>query len=419
MLKLNKILSSILATFTVVACNANVNGTDISTKKLDLKTPDSFEIQSVTDSGLVSANTKFGLNLYSKLLEQDKDKNIFISPLSVSIALSMAFNGADGSTKEDMQKTLQYNNLTLDDVNKGNNILDRQIQTISSGVTVNIANSLWGKKDFKFPTTFVDDTSKYYGANLKLLDFTASDSLTKINNWVSDSTNKKIDKILDKLDPETLLVLINAIYFKGTWTDKFDKASTKDETFTLSNAKQKTVPMMQRYGEYKYLEETGNFQAIRLPYGQKEEVSMYVFLPAVESNLNNFYKNLTPENWDKWISNFSTANGNIKIPKFKTEYDTSLNDSLKALGMSSAFDSSANFTKLGGAFISEVKHKSYVNVDEEGTEAAAVTAVVMVGTAMLQTKEFNMTVDRPFMFAIVDEKTKSILFMGSILDPQV
>jgi len=414
--KLNKLLASILTTFIVVGCNG-IN--QPSKSKLELKSPDSFEIQSAMDSGLVSANTKFGLNLYSKILDKEKDKNIFLSPLSISIALSMTFNGADGATKEYMAKALQYNDLTLEDVNKGNNILNRKIQTTSSGVTVDIANSLWGKKSFTFPEKFIQDNKNYYGADLTLLDFGAPSSLTTINNWVSDNTNKKIEKILDKIDPATFLVLINAIYFKGTWTDEFKKDLTKEEKFTSLNNKEKNVPMMQRYGEYRYFEDSGSFQAIRLPYGEKEEVSMYVFLPAKESNLTEFHKKLNSENWDKWMSSFSKTDGNIKMPRFKTEYDISLNDSLKALGMESAFLETANFDKLGGGFISEVKHKTFVDVNEEGTEAAAVTAVVMNEMAMMPTKEFNMTVDRPFMFAIVDETTKSILFMGSIVDPQV
>jgi len=383
-----------------------------------LKAPTEFEVKSVVDSGLVTANTKFGLNLYSKILEQGKDKNIFISPLSVSIALSMTFNGSDGTTKDDMAKALQFSNMTLDNVNAGNEILKRKLETVSSGVQVNIANSLWGNKDFVFPSKFVEDNNKFYDAKLTSLDFSKKESVDAINKWVSDSTNKKIEKMVEQIDPATFLYLINAIYFKGTWTDKFDKDLTTDANFTLVDGKQKTVSMMERMGEFRYLEKAGEFQAIKLPYGESQEVSMYVFLPAKESNLTNFNKSLTSENLEAWFTQFKTSNGLLDLPKFKLEYELILNDSLKALGMSSAFDSNANFTKLGGGFISEVKHKSFVDVNEEGTEAAAATSVAITKTSMPLEKPFNMIVDRPFVFAIVDGQTNSILFMGNIVEPK-
>jgi serpin B len=217
------------------------------------------------------------------------------------------------------------------------------------------------------------------------------------------------------------LFLINAIYFKGAWSTEFDKAKTKDDVFTIGSGSQKRLPMMTQSGKYDYYE-AANFQAVSLPYGSGR-VSMYVFLPAAGTTINQFLPSLTTANWDAWMKSFSKTQGAIVLPRFKVEYEITLNDALKALGMGVAFDPDrANFSGIlqtaQNAFISKVKHKTFAEVNEEGTEAAAVTsAEISVTSVAVPRKSFKMVVDRPFFFAIRDNKTGSVLFLGSIVDP--
>jgi serine protease inhibitor len=216
------------------------------------------------------------------------------------------------------------------------------------------------------------------------------------------------------------LYLINAIYFKGDWTEKFDKSQTKEYPFFSTSGQQKLQPMMSQKGDYKYLE-TESFQAISLPYGKNGIISFYVFLPKKNSNLTAFYPTLNAENWDKWMTQFAKRKGSIRLPRFQMDYEVTLNDTLKALGMGEAFSNKADFSEMGKNFaISQVKHKTFVEVNEEGTEAAAATSVEMVLTSAFEPtiKPFEMIVDRPFFACIRDNQTGSILFMGSIAEPQ-
>jgi serpin B len=256
---------------------------------------------------------------------------------------------------------------------------------------------------------------------LTTLDFGDPAAPAAINSWVSDKTKGKIDKIVSQIDPQSILFLINAIYFKGKWTDQFDKAKTAPDTFTTGSGQQKPHPLMHQSGNYNYFEGP-NFQAISLPYGAGR-VSLYIFLPPRGTSLAEFQKSLTLQNWDAWMGQFSKTKGEIAVPRFKVEYEVGLNEALKALGMGIAFDPErANFTGMvqssQNAFISRVKHKTFCEVNEEGTEAAAATSVEMSVTSIRPpSKPFRMIVDHPFFCAIRDNKTGTVLFMGSINDP--
>jgi len=371
------------------------------------------------DSRLVTANTKFGFNLFSKIATQQGEKNIFLSPSSISMALSMAYNGANGDTQEAMAKTMELNDITLDDLNKANSDFKVYLENmLDSKINLKIANSVWAEKSLTFNQSFMDLNKKFYYADIKNLDFSSPDAASAINNWVSENTGKKIDKLIDKIDAGTIMFLLNAIYFKGEWSDKFDTSLTYDSDFNLLNGTKKTISMMSRTGKYNYYENE-KFQAIRLPYGISGDVSMYIFLPASNSTLKEFNGNLNNENWTGWMESFSEKEVNIGMPRFKSEYEIVLNDTLKALGMDIAFDpDKADFTNLisgGGVFISEVKQKTFIEVNEEGSEAAAATYVGIAKTAAV--KPVIMTVDRPFFCAIADNKSGTILFMGNIVEP--
>lgn len=213
--------------------------------------------------------------------------------------------------------------------------------------------------------------------------------------------------------------LINAVYFKGKWTTQFDKKQTAEYPFYLAAGREKKHPMMSQSGKYRYYE-TKQFQAVSLPYGKDERLSLYIFLPSQNSNLSAFNKNLNAENWEKWMSQFRSQKGFIRLPRFKMNYDIKLNDTLKILGLGVAFGNRANFSGIGDNLsISEVKHKTFVEVNEEGTEAAAVTSVGVAPTAAIpQEQPFQMIVNRPFFCAIRDNQTSTVLFMGSIVEPQ-
>jgi serpin B len=371
---------------------------------------------------LTSANTSFGLKLYGEVLKQSQGKNVFISGSSVALALAMAYNGAEAETKQAMARALELPGVSEQEINQAFRDLNAALANPDPKVELQIANSLWGRKGVNFKADFIQRTKDYYNAEVTELNFLDPSAPQRINGWVKDKTKGRIDSIVDQLSPDAILYLINAIYFKGKWSAEFEKAKTKDDAFTLADGRQKQHPMMNQSGNYRYLEGNG-FQAVSLPYGGKR-VSMYVFLPAKGSSLDAFHKALTPENWEKWMKEFRETPGDIALPRFKMEFEAELNDALKALGMGLAFDPSrANFSRMAQVvetiYINKVKHKSFVEVNEEGTEAAAVTSVEMRTTSIQQPRErFSMKVDRPFFFAIRDNQTGAVLFMGSILDPQ-
>ena len=407
--------------FSVLGCS-QVSGSTNSLTQSDLhysETPLPKKIL-ISDQKLVDANNRFGFKLFSQILQKNSSEdNIFISPSSIAIALSMAYNGASGSTQQEMAKTLELQGMSLPEINSAYATLKGLLENPDPQVQLTIANSLWANQQATLQPNFIQSIQDLYKAPVKKLDFEDGASANTINKWVDDSTRGKITKIVEQIPPEQVLFLINAIYFKGQWSSKFDKSQTAKHPFRLISGEQKQHPMMSQTGEYKYYE-NDQFQAVSLPYGEDGKISFYIFLPKQESDLPTFYENLNFDNWEKWISQLRNRDGFIRLPRFKTDYDVTLNDALKALGMSEAFSNQANFSGIGNHVkISQVKHKTFVEVNEEGTEASAATSVGMVATAFREKPEpFRMIVDRPFFCAIRDHQTGSILFMGAITDPQ-
>jgi serine protease inhibitor len=372
------------------------------------------------DERLVDANNGFGLNLFSELVGTEPAKNIFISPASVITALAMTYNGADGETKRAMEELMLLKGMSMDEINAAFADLLTILQNPDPKVELTVANSLWAREGVAFNEDFLKRNEDYFGAEVAELNFDDNGAADTINAWVKEKTRNKIDGIVTPpINPETVLFLINAIYFKGEWSDPFDPEMTRDLTFNLPDGSQKDLPVMFKNDDFRYLE-TEDFQAVSLPYGKNERVSMYLFLPAANSSLEELYGEMNITNWNKWIASFGSMEGEVGLPRFKFEYETSLNDALKNLGMGIAFDDSAvDFSGMRSIpprlVISEVKHKTYVEVNEEGTEAAAVTSVEVGMTAMPET--FSMIIDRPFFFAIADDLTGTILFMGSVTNP--
>ncbi|RKU16626.1 proteinase inhibitor I4 serpin [Candidatus Poribacteria bacterium] len=381
---------------------------------------DDPEIVSI-DTNVVTANTQFGFDLFNDIRKTEQDKNIFISPLSISIALAMTLNGASGETEQAMTNTLQLKGLDAASINTGYAGLRHALQTSDPKVTLTIANSLWARQDVPFTQDFLQRNTEFFGAEVSTLNFMDPNTLITINQWVNTNTNGKIQKILDEINPDMVLFLINAIYFKGTWQTEFDPSRTRDGTFYLATGAEKQVPMMTRTGDYPYYENhEEKFQAISLPYGDGR-MSMYIFLPYRESDLNTFLDGFTTENWENWISQFREREVFLSMPKFKLEYEKTLNNPLQSLGMGIAFAPGlADFSRMAdlevlgqNLYIGEVLHKAVVEVNEEGTEAAAVTSVGIRATSAPPAFMAN----RPFFFAIRDNETKTVLFMGTVVDP--
>ena len=383
---------------------------------LDKKEPET-EIGPI-DSSVVTANTQFGFNVFDEIRKTEQDENIFISPFSISVALAMTLNGAVGETEQAMTNTLQLQGLDTEAINVGYAGLRQTLLTADPKVTLAIANSLWARQGVPFNQSFLRRNAQFFGAEISALDFTDPRTVETINQWVDTNTNGKITKILDEIDADAVLFLINAIYFKGTWQDEFDPSKTREDLFHLANGDIKAVPMMRQERWYPY-HRGENFQAIRLAYADGQ-MGMYIFLPDRESDLNSFLENLNAESWENWMSQFYGQDVSLVMPKFKLEYERNLNDTLTALGMGIAFSSElANFSQMApleNLYIGEVLHKTFVEVNEEGTEAAAVTSVAVRVTSV-PPPPIPFIVDRPFFFAIRDNQTKTVLFMGVVVDP--
>ena len=362
-------------------------------------------------SSVASANTRFGFKLLHDLRERDPGGNIFISPLSISIALTMTYNGAIGETERAMAEALEIAELDLSTINQSNKALRNSLENPDPKVQISIANSIWSRQGVDFNTEFLERNRTFFGAEIASLDFNSPQAPAIINEWVATNTNGKIEKIVESIDLQTLLVLINAIYFKGNWQDQFNESRTRTGVFHLSDGSEKQVQMMHREGEYPYFRGE-NFEATSLPYGDGR-VSMYIFLPNHNSNLNRFLRTLNEENWEDWISQLHDRTHELMLPRFRLEYEVSLNDTLEALGMGIAFGGGADFSGMGPSlFISEVRHKTFVEVNEEGTEAVAATAGLLV-----ESEPPVFRVNRPFFFTIYDAETQTILFMGTVTEP--
>ena len=375
------------------------------------------------DDRLTAATNRFAFKLYDQILKRRTSKNTFLSPTSVMLSLAMTYNGADGETRQAMSRVLEIEGMSLEDVNRAFADLKSALAPTDPKIQLKIANSLWVRNGFAINPAFIERNKQHYAAEIANLDFADPGAPETINSWVNRNTEGKIPKIVDRISPESVLFLINAIYFKGQWKVEFNKENTKPDVFRLAGGERKELPMMSQSGSYDYYKGK-DFQSVALPYGNGR-VSMYVFLPDEQTGLDQFEQELTPENWDMWMKSFRITPGDLKLPRFKVEWESQLNDALKALGMAEAFDSHrANFSLIGGMnsgnllYISQVKHKTWCEVNEEGTVAAAVTSVGVSVTSVQQPRErFFMKVDRPFFLTIRDNLTGVVLFMGSVTNP--
>lgn len=378
---------------------------------------------SEAEKALIESDNEFGLKLFRQINAIQGDSNIFISPLSISMALGMTLNGADGTTREAMEQTLELAGITLEEINESYRHLINLLIQLDPKVQFDIANSIWYKHpDFPEPEVdFLERCQQFFDALVTGLDFTLPEAAPTINAWVEENTQGKIEQIVDDpIDPNICMFLINAIYFKGSWVYQFDESQTEEKPFYLLDGSTTTCQLMSQKAVHGHLFNE-NFAAVDLPYGDGS-YSMILFLPEQGRNPDDLIAQLNSENVNAWLGQFSSDSVDVFIPRFKLEYDRELKDDLTALGMGIAFDpNNADFNNMYSigyginVFISKVKHKTFVEVNEEGTEAAAVTSVGMGYTSIPETPVFRA--DRPFVFMIRENETGTILFIGKVMDP--
>ncbi len=411
-----------LCAFSLITCRAadkyaNYNGAG-GAQPTEITRPNN---SATMNSKLAAASNAFGFDLFQQLQRQAANKNVFFSPLSVATALAMTYNGAAGETKNAMARALKIEGMNHAELNRESAELLKALKSSDPKIELAIANSLWARDGVRFNEDFLARNRQFYGAEISSLDFSDPQSVATINRWVSEGAKGKITKIIDRIDPQQVMFLINVVYFKGQWQKRFEKTLTKAQPFHLPGGQQKPVPMMAQSGDYLY-HRGDKFQAVSLPYG-KGGVSLYLFLPDPGSSLDDFLKGLSHRKWEEWINNFSDTPGDVKLPRFKLDYEKTLNESLKAVGMGVAFNArEADFSGIRperDLYISEVKHKAVVEVNEEGTEAAAATSVgVSITSARQPPERFTFIADRPFLMAIRDSQTGAILFMGAVMEPK-
>jgi len=366
---------------------------------------------------------QFGFDLLRELAATHRDSNLFISPASIAVALAMTANGAQGATRDAILKTLHAEGQSglkdIDAFNAANHALVAEIGKATS-VQLSMANALWLQQGFPVEPSFDQVLEKDYSAQAENVDFRNPATLEIINGWVAKQTGDRIPKLLDQIDPSTLVMLTNAVAFKGKWTLPFDPKATQPHDFNSADGKVLAVPMMKHTAEYAYAGANG-LEAIRLPYTDGS-FAMYVVLPKDAARMQSFIDQLTPDVFTNLAMSLQTSHGTIELPRFTIKFGATLNTALKKLGMGIAFGDTADFAgiqKSRRLEISEVRHASFLRVDEEGTEAAAATSIGIRPLAMrVEPPPFHMIVDRPFFVAIRDERSGQILFTGRIDDPE-
>jgi len=367
---------------------------------------------------IVANNNDFAFNLFRKITETNKqDHNLFISPLSVTVAFSMLNNGAASITKDEIQEALGYKDLTLDEINEFYKKILKAAVDIDPQINVSMANSIWIRNGFSVLTPFTDVNKNSYDAEVRNIDFSQPQALHEINQWVSAKTNGIIPQMLDRIEPEQVMFLINALYFKGEWSDPFKKNATHDEVFKNGDGSTTIVPMMNKSMQGVYAG-TDEYSLTMLPYGNGA-FQMIFILPDEGVELSSVVADLTDSSWQECLQqNGVPCTVKLKLPRFKTNYNIELNDILKALGMQSAFDRQADFSLISNdpIYITLAQQKAQIEVNEEGTEAVASTVVgglvTSPGPPPGGIAEFYM--DRPFMYFIREISTNTVFFMGKI-----
>lgn len=369
---------------------------------------------------IIKADNAFGFELFKEVCQLNGGKNLMISPLSVSYALGMTYNGANGSTLQAFNDVLHFGDLSQEDVNESYKDLMDQLLNLDEKVEFSLANSIWYKEGFQVIPDFVQINRDYFDAVVEEVDFSNPATVDIINQWIEDKTNDRIQDMLDHIPEEAVMYLINAIYFNATWKYEFEKTETEEGDFLLSDQSHHPVEYMNVSGNFQFTSNE-DFSAVDLPYGDSA-FSMLVILPAAGNTVADLTEGLDIGKWDSWFENSRYTGVHVELPKFKYEFKELLNIPLKNLGLGIAFSDTADFSKITTSmmlYISRVIHQSFIDVQEEGTEAAAATIVEM---ANLSTQgggsPFHFKADRPFLYLIKENSTGAIVFMGKVEKPE-
>jgi serine protease inhibitor len=369
---------------------------------------------------IIQADNEFGFELFREVVAKSEGDNILISPLSVSYALGMTYNGAAGSTLDAFNEVLHLNDLSKVEVNESYKDLMDQILTLDDNVEFSLANSIWYREGFEVLEEFITLNREYFNAEVTEIDFTDPLTVETINQWIEERTNGKIKDMLDIIPEDAVMYLINALYFNAKWKYEFEKSETYQGEFHLSGFEQKQVDFMRIEGSFGYASNE-YFTSVELPYGDSA-YSMVVCLPAAQGNISELVSHLSIVNWESWFEDALQRGVRIDLPKFKFGFKALLNDPLKNLGLSVAFKMGeadfSNINPAGNLYINRVIHQCFIDVQEEGTEAAAATIVEVnkyssggEGTPII------FKVDRPFLFLIKENSTGAFIFMGKVGNP--
>jgi serpin B len=407
---MKKLLTFLLIGFSLVSCK----------KEKASEFPIIDFVNNKKAAQLIEADTRFGLDLFEEVLKMESaPENLMISPVSVAVALGMTYNGAVGETKTAFEETLRFKGYTREEINTIHQALINHILSADPKVIMEIANSIWYRQGFNVLQSFIDTNKVYYNAEVAALDFGDPGAKDIINDWCALKTHDKIKDVLDAIPAEAVMYLINAIYFNGTWTYQFDEKQSYNGTFYKENNTQSTVPYMRMQTDIGYLS-NDLFSAIDLPYGNGK-FSMSILLPKSTKDISDVVSQLSSENFAKWTAEFTEKEVVTTIPKFKFGYKELLNNPLISMGLGIAFNGPADFTGIsqdGGLQISRVIHQSFIDVNEKGTEAAAVTVVeVEVTSAGPGDDKTYFTADHPFVFVLREKTSNAILFIGKVGNP--
>jgi len=390
----------------------------------NVESNDPGELKNITtevyQKELIDSANRFAFILFKPILADAKgSENIMISPFSISSALSMTLNGSANETLEAMRKALRLEGKTIDQINSTYLKLMTEMVPIDKRVVVEIANSVWVEKKLVVKQPFITDLKKWYIAEARDIDVTDPKAVDIVNGWIAEKTHDKITNMLDRLDPGLAMLLINAVYFNGKWRYQFDKKETRDEPFYASVPK--TVPMMHIEENLKVIKKN-NLTIAEIPYGQGN-YNMIVVLPDENVTSSEVVEFLTPSNWQEWMALLveNTHKVELSMPRFKYMYKRNLNDDLINLGMEIAFTGNADFSKISDQhlMISRVLHQTFIETNEEGTEAAVATVVEMVYGSANPSSIEKVTLDHPFIYFIRESTTGTIIFMGRVGDPTI
>lgn len=369
-------------------------------------------------SGMIESNNTFAFNILSRISQNEGNaKNIFISPLSIYSALSMAANGANGKTYEAFENTLSYPYQGDENFQKLSELY-QLLQSDNENITIEIANSLWADDQFEVKQKYKDETVEYFHAEVNQADFRLPGTVDIINGWIEEKTHNKIQKMLSGISPDEVLFLINAIYFKADWKYEFNPENNQDMSFSPENGSSVEVEYMTRESDLKYFS-NDLFGAIKLPYIDSN-YSMVILLPNMNKTSEEIIDSLNSDLWKEMKEGFQNKTVTLNLPKFKFEYGVkNINSELIDLGLGIAFTNKADFTNISDTklAISRVLHKAFIEVNEKGSEAAAVTVVGFVTTSV-DPNHVYFNVNRPFIFAICEESTNTVLFIGRVALPE-